>query len=119
LAAELLKLGLQVSLTFGSAKAFDLFAYNPQLGKKFTVQVKALRNKNCFLIKPSGINADHIYVFVILNKPGQSVEYFVVPGKTLFDDAVRFGKDFKHPTMPGIQPKMLIEFAGAWYFFER
>jgi hypothetical protein len=117
-AAELLKRELQVSLTFGNAKAVDLFANNPRLSKTFTVQVKALRNKNCFLISPKNVNVDHVYVFVILNKPEEPVQYFIVPGRTLKDEPLRFGKDFQHPTMPGIQPRALTEFAGAWNFFE-
>src|SRR5438034_5271089 len=77
-AAELLKRGLQTSVTFGNAKAIDLLAFHPGTGRSFTVQVKALRSKNYFPIKPKGVNPDHIYVFVLLNKPGQSAEYFVV-----------------------------------------
>jgi hypothetical protein len=42
-AAELLKRGLQTSVTFGNAKAIDLLAYNPKTKRTFTVQVKALR----------------------------------------------------------------------------
>lgn len=48
-AAELLKRGLQTSLTLGNAKSIDLFAINDQ-GTRFTVQVKALRSPNYFLI---------------------------------------------------------------------
>ncbi|HJP95174.1 MAG TPA: hypothetical protein VJ875_24700 [Pyrinomonadaceae bacterium] len=48
-AAELLKRGLQTSLTLGNAKSIDLFAINDQ-GTRFTIQVKALRSPNYFLI---------------------------------------------------------------------
>jgi len=48
-AAELLKRGLQTSLTLGNAKSIDLFAINDQ-GSRFTIQVKALRSPNYFLI---------------------------------------------------------------------
>src|SRR6187455_1873493 len=37
-AAELLKRGLQTSVTFGNAKAIDLLAFNPATEKTFTVQ---------------------------------------------------------------------------------
>lgn len=44
-AAELLKRGLQTSVTFGNAKSVDLFTYNPTLGRTFAVQVKTVREK--------------------------------------------------------------------------
>jgi hypothetical protein len=116
-AAELLKRRLQASVTFGNAKAIDLLAYNPVTKQNFTVQVKALRKTNYFLIKHSSIVAEHIYVFVILNGPKQAVQYFVVPGTNLAEEPHRFGKDFHHPTMPGIHPKSLKEFADAWHYF--
>ena len=49
-AAELLKRGLQTSVTFGNAKSIDLLAYNPKTERTFTVQVKALRKKTYFPI---------------------------------------------------------------------
>jgi hypothetical protein len=47
-AAELLKRGLQTSLTLGNAKSIDLFAINDK-HTRFTIQVKALRSPNYFL----------------------------------------------------------------------
>jgi hypothetical protein len=35
----------------------------------YTVQVKALRQRNFFPIKRSAIEPHHVYMFVILNKP--------------------------------------------------
>ena len=46
-AAELLKRGLQTSLTLGNAKSIDLFAINDQ-GTRFTIQVKALPKSELF-----------------------------------------------------------------------
>lgn len=116
-AAELLKRGLQTSVTFGNAKAIDLFAHNPAIDFTFKVQVKALRKKNYFPISRSRVKAEYIYVFVLLNKPGEAVQYFVVPGSVLANEAERFGKDFQHPTFPGIHPNRLQEFAEAWHLF--
>ncbi|MGH7793106.1 MAG: hypothetical protein ACREOB_12405, partial [Thermodesulfobacteriota bacterium] len=82
-AAELLKRGLQTSVTFGNAKAIDLLTINPTTGRSFSVQVKALRATNYFPIKPASVKPNCIYVFVLLNKPGIAVEYFVVPGTIL------------------------------------
>lgn len=47
-AAELLKRGIQTSVTFGNAKAIDLLAHYGPTGKAFSVQVKALRKRNFF-----------------------------------------------------------------------
>ena len=118
-AAELLKREFQTSVTFGNAKAIDLLAHNPKIDYTFPVQVKALRTTNYFLINRDRVHPAHIYVFVLLNKPGESVRYFIVPGSVLTDEAERFGKDFQHPTMPGIHPKRLAEFEDAWYHFDK
>jgi hypothetical protein len=118
-AAELLKRGLQTSVTFGNAKSIDLFAHNPATGANFTVQVKTLRKTNYFPIKPSAIGAQHIYVFVLLNAPGKSVEYFIVPGRILAQEQERFGTDFQHATFPGIHPRSLRDFADAWQLFDQ
>jgi hypothetical protein len=118
-AAELLKRGLQTSVTFGNAKAIDLLTHNPAINYTFSVQVKSLRKKNYFLINKNRVKAEHLYVFVLLNNPGEAVQYFIVPGSVLVSEAERFGKDFQHPTMPGIHPKSLQEFAEAWHHFDR
>jgi len=112
-AAELLKRGLQTSITFGNAKQIDLFAHNSHTGQNFTIQVKALRAKNYFPIRL--IHPDHIYVFVVLNKPGEAVQYFIVPGKRFVDEPVRFA--YQDPKFPGIYAKVLAEFEGAWSTF--
>ena len=119
-AAELLKRGLQTSVTFGNAKAIDLFAHNSKTGKTFTVQVKAVRSRNFFLISHEKVDSQQIYVFVLLNKPGQSVQYFVVPGSDLAHEPERFSKYFKDPKMPGIHPKTFEElgYENAWGVFE-
>ena len=118
MAAELLKRGIQTSVTLGNAKAIDLLAYNSETGRQYTVQVKALRRKNYFPIRPTAVEAPHVYVFVLLNAPGEAVRYFVVPGEMLANEQERFGKDFQHPTFPGIHPKLLSDFEDGWHVFE-
>ncbi len=93
-AAELLKRRIQTSVTFGNAKAIDLLAHNGSTGKTFSVQVKALRKRNYFLIKPADVKSEHVYVFVLLNRPGVSVEYFIVPGTVLVQNEPSFDKYF-------------------------
>lgn len=119
-AAELLRRGLQTSVTFGNAKAIDLFAHNPHSGRSFNVQVKALRKMNYFPIAPAKICRDHVYVFVLLNEPGTPVEYFVVPGKELISNQAQFGKGYSYPNskFPCIHPKRLQSFRDNWLVFE-
>ena len=118
-AAELLKRGLQTSVTLGNAKSIDLLAYNAQTKKTFAVQVKTLREKNFFLISPKKIEPTHIYVFVLLNRPGTHVQYFVVPGSHLHQEPEKFSKYFLAEKMPGIHPKVLGElgYENAWNVF--
>ncbi len=118
-AAELLKRGLQTSVTFGNAKSVDLLAYDPASKKSYAVQVKALRSKNFFLLSHSKVEPTQVYVFVLLNKPGQQVQYYVVPGQDLHSEPERFSKWFLDPKMPGIHPNTLAElgYENAWQVF--
>lgn len=116
-AAELLKRGLQTSVTFGNAKSIDLLAYNPDTKKTYTVQVKTVRARNAFPITHERIEENHTYVFVILNKPNVSVRYFVVSGALLANEPERFTKWFKDPKFPGIPPTALEPFENRWEIF--
>jgi hypothetical protein len=118
-AAELLRRGIQTSITFGNAKSIDLLAYNPETDRNFTVQVKSIRKKNVFPISHAKIVASHIYVFVILNSPDQSVQYFILPGRTLADEPERFTRWFRDPKFPGIDWRVLQKegFENAWHVF--
>ncbi len=85
----------------------------------FTIQVKALRAKNYFLLSPAKVNADSIYVFVLLNKPGESVDYYVVPGHELSQAPEKFGRGYASYTkLPGILPKYLEHFRDKWAVFD-
>ncbi|MDA2924831.1 hypothetical protein MYX65_09290 [Acidobacteria bacterium AH-259-L09] len=99
-AAELLKCGLQTSITFGNAKAIDLFTLNPRTGTCFTVQVKALRSKNYFPIKPDRVAREHIYVFVLLNKPGEAVQTSLCPGRFLSQKLTGLERTSSIPRFP-------------------
>ena len=118
-AAELLKRGIQTSVTFGNAKAIDLLAYNPATKLHYNVQVKTLRAKNFFLISHQKVKRTHIYVFVLLNKPGQQVQYFVVPGEHLSSEPEKFSRYFLVEKMPGIHANLLakLEYENAWEAF--
>lgn len=112
-AAELLKRGLLTSITFGNAKAIDLLTYNPTTGRTFTVQVKSLRGKNFFPISHAKVESRHVYVFVLLNKPEQAVQYYVVPGALLAGEPERFTKWFLDPKFPGIHPTSSVNLRGV------
>ncbi len=120
-AAELLKRGWQTSITFGNAKAIDLLVHNPEIDRTFTVQVKALRSPNYFLLRHSSVRRNDVYVFVLLNKPGAPVKYYVVPGAILLDTPERFERWFIDHKMPGIHSKTLDgmpEFVEGWHHFD-
>jgi hypothetical protein len=119
-AAELLKRGIQTSVTFGNAKAIDLLAYNPTTKHSYVVQVKSLREKNFFLIGHKQVERSHIYVFVLLNKPGKQVQYFVVPGEHLFSNPDKFSRYFQIEKMPGIHPNVLtnLGYEDKWQVFD-
>lgn len=117
-AAELLKRGLQTSVTFGNAKSIDLLAHCPQSGHVFIVQVKTVRSRNWFLLSRPRIHNDHVYVFVILNRPGAQVQYFIVPGAELLENDALFAKGLSDPKMPGIYPTSLAQFENNWRIFE-
>jgi len=91
-AAELLKRGLQTSLTLGNAKSIDLFAINDE-GTRFTIQVKALRSPNYFLIDLERVQDACYYVFVVLNKPDVPPDYYIVPGCDLRSDPSKLESD--------------------------
>jgi len=116
-AGELLKRNLQTSITFGNAKAIDIFAHNSETGVTHTIQVKALRAKNYFPIKRTAIERNHIYVFVILNKPGTETEYFIIPGLELASASGDIGKYLDDPKFPGIGWKSLVPYRNNWSVF--
>src|SRR5690606_26261412 len=100
-AAELLKRGIQTSITFGNAKAIDLLAHNAETRRNFTIQVKTIGNKSVLRISRSKIQPVHIYVFVVLNQPDEAVQYIIVPGATLANEPERFTHWFLDPECPG------------------
>ncbi len=104
-------------MTFGNAKSIDLLAYTPETEKSFTVQVKSVRKRNAFPITHAKVQAKQVYVFVILNKPGVAVQYFVVPCPILASEPELFTKWFIDPKFPGIPGAALESFADGWKIF--
>ena len=117
---ELGKREFQVAPTLRNATKIDLFAHSPTTGLTYLVQVKALRYNNYFLISHDKIVREAIYVFVLLNKPGQAVRYFIVPGAVLIDEPERFGPGYANANaFPGILPRDLLAFENNWALFEQ
>jgi hypothetical protein len=118
-AAELLKRGLQVALTLGNAKSVDLYADNKVTKKTFHVQVKALSKPNEFPISHEKVEAECVYVFVVLNDPGTPTDFYIVPGRTLLDEPERFGRYFlNYKTFPSIHTRHLRDFKDNWSVFD-
>lgn len=123
-AGKLFKRRMQVSITMGSAKAIDLFVYNPQTNRTFNVQVKTIRQKpNCFPLPREKVIEDHIYIFVILNEDDQNEEFFVVPGRTILKDINHFyGASYrgeKPSTRPAVNYGPLKDYKDKWDIFEK
>lgn len=121
---KLFKRGYQASVTFGHAKAVDVFVHNQTTDKSFNVQVKALRKKNCFPIRRESISPDHIYVFVILHDWGKEEEFFILTGKEILKDINRFfGTSYRDPKKPSSIPAInygpLVEFKDNWKVFDK
>ena len=114
-AAELLKRGLQTSITLGTAKQIDLFAYNPRIVQGFQIQVKTLRSKNYFPLDYKKIEYGQVYVFVVLNKSDEDVEYYIVRGSTILENEEGKFDTTKWEVRPGVKPKALIEYKDQWY----
>jgi hypothetical protein len=119
---KLFKRGYQASFTLGNAKAVDLFVYNVNTDKQFSVQVKTLRRRNCFLMKKESIKKDHIYVFVILNDWEKAEDFFLIKGCDLLKDINHFfGSSYrdecKPSNMPAINYGPLEPYRDNWDIF--
>jgi hypothetical protein len=76
-AAELYRRGYTVAMTLGNAKAIDLFAERD--GRTVNVQVKAIakRQNVGWPMMRDKVLPGIVYVFVCLNEPPASPEYFI------------------------------------------
>lgn len=120
---KLFKRGYQASFTLGNAKAVDLFVYNAETEKQFCVQVKTLRQRNCFLMRKESIKPDHVYVFVILNGWEKAEEFFIVRGRDILENIDNFfGASYrdecKPSNMPAINYGPLAQFKDNWRIFD-
>ena len=119
-AAELLKRGYQVSVTFGNAKSIDLFAYNEKKEKTFNIQVKTLRKSNAYILNITNVNKAHIYVFVLLNDIGKEVEYYIISGKTIIKKEYDlFGPKGGSSYFAGITMGRIKPYKDKWQEFEK
>ena len=122
-AGKLFKHGLQVSVTLGNAKSIDLLANNPETGRNYNIQVKSLRAKNCFPMKKESVNKNHFYVFVLLNKPDEEEEFYIVPGNDLINNIDHFfGNSYQREqpsNMPAINYGPLKEYRNNWSVFHQ
>ena len=116
---QLFKREIQASLTIGNAKGVDVLAYNPSTGKTFTVEVKTVRTPNSFIIKSSRIQAERIYVFVVLNAPGFPEVFYIVPGSEILVDLPGFfGGSLRYADRQAINRGPLAQYKDNWKAFE-
>lgn len=122
-AGKLFKLGYQVSITMGNAKAIDLFVHNHRTDRTFNVQVKTIRKKNCYPLRKEGINPNDIFVFVVLNDPGQNEDYFIISGSTILANITKFfGMSYARETpsrVPTVNYGPLKDFRDKWEIFDQ
>lgn len=120
---KLFKRGLQAAVTFGNAKTLDVLAYNPDIDKSFAIQVKTVREKNCFPIKKSDVHSEHLYIFVILNKFTADEEYYIVKGSDILKDVdAFFGSSYRNgktSNMPAINYGPLKPYKDNWALFDK
>jgi hypothetical protein len=120
-AAELTRLGLSVALhnAMGfSTPAFDMMAANDK-GESVTVQVKALKGPNAFLIDPERIKKKVAYVFVVVGEAGTLPTFHVVRGEELLvrekELFGKWGRDYLPVHGRGLGSKKLpIAWRGNW-----
>ena len=120
-AAELTRLGLSVALmnTMGvSTPGFDMMAAN-KAGRSVSIQVKALKNPNAFLIDPERIKPGVVYVFVVVNEAGALPEFHVATGRQIREreDELfgKYGRTYDKPHGRGIRSnKLPKEWRGKW-----
>jgi hypothetical protein len=120
-AAELTRLGLFVSLnnSFGTnTPKFDLHASNAE-GKSVTIQVKALKADNSFIIDPEKVEPRIIYVFVVVGEANTMPKFWVISGgellkveKELFG---KWGRTYPKKHGRGFQSKRIpSDWCNAW-----
>ncbi len=122
-AGKLFKRKYQVSVTFGNAKAIDLFVLNPETDRTFSVQVKTQRRKNNFPMRKEDIHPDCLYIFVRLNSFEDEEEFFIVPGRELLNDIDKFyGSSYLDPDKPSSMPAInygpLTPYKDKWGIFD-
>jgi hypothetical protein len=116
---QLFKRELQASVTLGNAKGVDVMAFNPETGRQFIVEVKTVRTPNSFIIKSARIHRTHVYVFVVLNAPGEPEDFYVVPGADVADDPQAFfGSSFVYEDRQAINRGALKQYRDNWKLFD-
>ena len=89
-AAELVRRGYLVSLSFGNAPVVDLLVQSPK-GILFTIDVKGQTTKNFWLIQRREAAPNHYFVFVYLPKNG-TPEYFIASSNKVMNDREEYRK---------------------------
>jgi hypothetical protein len=120
-AAELSRLGFIASPTSRSAAGADILATDQSCQTTFSVQVKTnARTFNFWLLSKKSkeqVSKNHIYVLVNIRsrKTGESIEYYIVPSKTVSEKMV-YEKN-KNSEWYSIYLKDIEPYRDKWSFF--
>ncbi len=119
---KLFKKGLQAAITFGNEKSIDILAYNPKNKKNYNVQVKTLREMNCYPIKRERIEPEHVYIFVMLNSFDAQESFFILKGSDIQGNIDKFfGSSYKNAKpskVPAINCGSLKDYKNNWGVFD-
>jgi predicted AAA+ superfamily ATPase len=120
-ASQLFRLGYNVTITLGHTKEIDIIVAN-QDGRTVTVDVKGLKNKTNWPVKPKLISRNHFYVLVsYLNRftdVQTQPEVFVIPSARI-KRLLRFWTG--NPNVSAVTYKRAAQsgFKNAWHLLFR
>jgi hypothetical protein len=116
-ASQLFRLGHIVTITLGHTKEIDLIVTNEN-GHVITIDVKGLKNKTNWPVKPKLISENHFFIFVsYLNKFSELAtepDVFIVPSIRI---KRMLGKWSGNPNVTAIEYSKLknSNYKNAWY----
>jgi hypothetical protein len=117
IASQLYRLGYTPTITLGHTKEIDLIVAHPD-GRTVTIDVKGLKNKTNWPLKPKLISPHHFYVLVCYLEKYQNIavppEVFVIPS-TRIESLLGKWTGLPQVTAVGYNRVRNGEFKDAWH----